>query len=433
MGAEVSSQAKDKIPEKLQQALDEGLLNRLPRTFLPFTRQQLRDWEYLFPHEHKSVENLLVFVASLPRSEAVDLFREVLQLEQKMGVRAWKFSTEEQTILNASLLARSPYYPEWRKAVQKVFDAAEEHSGRENNPQSSRHRLILLVIPQKLRVDGARIWQRWQSAGRAIKLDTNASTGHRLAEAILGMPRLADRSTLMDIVARSSGNSAADFWFVDAERELVDSMLQDSAEPASYPATLLSYDRLGHFRDQFSHEINTIEKDLSAADAMYDRLRKVDVTPWCPPEVADRPVIREYLRSLYLSGNGALIYGNSFVEWGASEALRRARPSVLVARFGVRSKPKPFTSVAVFENPDQINPLPAVEDLQGSALDAQVLSLYVWLAATRYEEYRNAVCLCLAEGLSETYMIAPPEFTLMRDAQPVSLDRCTSALAEWLS
>src|SRR5579871_316253 len=181
MGAEVSSQAKDKIPEKLQQALDEGLLNRLPRTFLPFTRQQLRDWEYLFPHEHKSVENLLVFVASLPRSEAVDLFREVLQLEQKMGVRAWKFSTEEQTILNASLLARSPYYPEWRKAVQKVFDAAEEHSGRENNPQSSRHRLILLVIPQKLRVDGARIWQRWQSAGRAIKLDTNASTGHRLA------------------------------------------------------------------------------------------------------------------------------------------------------------------------------------------------------------------------------------------------------------
>jgi hypothetical protein len=134
MGAEVSSQAKDKIPEKLQRALDEGWLNRLPRTFLPFTRQQLRDWEYLFPHEHKSVENLLVFVASLSRPEAVDLFREVLQLEEKMGVGRWQFSTEEQTILNASLLARSSYYPEWRKAVQKVFDAAEEHSGRENNP-----------------------------------------------------------------------------------------------------------------------------------------------------------------------------------------------------------------------------------------------------------------------------------------------------------
>jgi len=38
-----------------------------------------------------------------------------------MGVRGWQFSTEEQTILNASLLARSRYFQEWRKAVQKVL------------------------------------------------------------------------------------------------------------------------------------------------------------------------------------------------------------------------------------------------------------------------------------------------------------------------
>ncbi|HVN18466.1 MAG TPA: hypothetical protein VMU05_06820, partial [Dongiaceae bacterium] len=145
-------------------------------------------------------------------------------------------------------------------------------------------------------------------------------------------------------------------------------------------------------------------------------------------------VIREYLRTLYLSGNGALIYGNSFVEWGASEALRRARPDVLIACFGVRSKPKPFTSVAVFENPDQINPMPAVDDLPGSALDAQILSLYVWLAASRYEEYRtNAACVCLAESLSEAYVIAPPKFDLLHQPEPIPLERFRSALVEWLS
>jgi hypothetical protein len=205
-------------------------------------------------------------------------------------------------------------------------------------------------------------------------------------------------------------------------------------EPGSYPATLLSYERLAGFREHFSHEINTMQKDLSAADAVYDRLRKLDVTPWCPPEVAGVPVIREYLRSLYLSGNGALIYGNSFVEWGASEAFRRARPDFLVARFGVRSRPKPFTSVAVFENPDQINPLPAVDDLPGSALDAQVLALYVWLAANRYDEYRtNTACLCVAESLSEAYVIAPPEFDLFREVQPVPFDRFRAVVAGWLS
>jgi len=55
----------------------------------------------------------------------------------------------------------------------------------------------------------------------------------------------------------------------------------------------------------------------------------------------------------------------------------------------------------------RLNPLPAVDDLPGSALDAQVLALYVWLAASRYDEYRrNTVCLCIAESLSEAYVVA---------------------------
>lgn len=428
------SEAHDKLPEPLQEALDQGLLKCLPRTFLPFTRQQLRDWDYLFPYERNSVVRLLLFVASLSPAETVATFRDVLQLEKKMGVSNWQFSTEEQTILNASLLARSPYYQEWRKAVQKVFDAAEEHFAGENKTKASRNRLILLVTPQKLPLQATTIWQRWQGVGHALKLDiTDAHASQALAQAVLGVTSGEHGSTLLDTVARGRGNTAADFWVLDAGGELVESFLNKPPEQDSYPATLLSYERLRAFREQFSHEINNMHKDLSAADSVYDALRKLDVMSLCPPEIAGLPVIREYLRSLYLSGNGALIYGNSFVEWGASEALRRARPDVLVARFGIRSKPKPFTSVAVFENPDQINPLPAVDDLPGSAIDAQVLSLYVWLAASRYDEYRNAACVCLAESLSEAYVIAPADFSLFREAQPIPLDRFRSVLTEWLS
>ena len=129
-----------------------------------------------------------------------------------------------------------------------------------------------------------------------------------------------------------------------------------------------------------------------------------------------------------------MIFGNSFVEWAASEAFRRARPGFLAAKFGVRSKPKPFTGVAVFENPDQVNPLPAVDDLQGSAVDAQMLALYVWLAASRYEEYqRSTVCICLAESVSQAYVVAPPEFTLGQQTGPVTLDRLGHALRTWIT
>lgn len=432
----MSSDAYDKFPEQLQKALDQGLLKRLPRTFLPFTRQQLRDWDYLFPYERQSVTHLLLFLASLSPKESAALFREVLELEEKMGVRSWQFSTEEQTILNASLLARSPYYQDWRKAVQKVFDAAEEHAAGTNPATATRHRFVLCVIPQNLPLDSKTVWHRWQSVGRVVKVEKTEADGRESsAQILLSTPKGGPRAGLLDIVTRRSGKTGADFWILDAGRELVESLLANELiESARCLATLLSYERMSSFREQFLHEINAMQKDLSAADAVYDRLRKVNVTPWCPPEVAGAPVIREYLRSLYLSGNGALIFGNSFVEWGASEALRRARPDFLVAHFGTRSKPKPFTSVAVFENPDQINPQPAVDDLQGSALDAQELAFYVWLAASRYNEYRtDAACVCLAESLSEAYVIAPPEFALFRETQPVPVDRLRAVVAEWMS
>jgi hypothetical protein len=106
----------------------------------------------------------------------------------------------------------------------------------------------------------------------------------------------------------------------------------------------------------------------------------------------------------------------------------------LAAQFGVRSKPKPFTGVALFDNPDQVNPLPAVDDLPGSAVDAQMLALYVWLAASRLQEYqRQTACVCLAESLSQAYVVAPPQFSLWQETEPVALDRLGAALRTWIA
>src|SRR5208337_2338463 len=107
------------------------------------------------------------------------------------------------------------------------------------------------------------------------------------------------------------------------------------------------------------------------------------------------------------SGNGALIFSNAFVEWAASEALRRARPSVMVIRFGMRSKPKPFTSIAVFENQQRVSSLPDVDDPVNSAIDAVILARYAWLSASRYPEQSQTICLCVSEHLNSSYAIVP--------------------------
>ncbi len=429
--------AEEKKPTgSLQDALSKGLLKRLPLTFLPFVNQQLNQWDYLFPNERQSVERLLLYVASLTPEQSSLLFRNVTELEEKMGVRHWDFSTAEQTILNSSQLARSPYFQEWRQAVQAVFDAADHHALETGGaPAKSKRRLVLLDIPQPLPVDVATVWRRWLGIGKPVKLDLTPSGDWRSPmEFLLGGAAGGHSQGVLDAARNRPDASPADTWVVDAGKALADTVLGKDVSAGAANSIFLSYGRLDAYRQSFSHEMNTMHKDLADADAVFDQLRKVDVTPWCPPEVAADPAIREFLRSLYLTGNGAVIFGNSFTQWASSEAFRRARPSFLAAQFGVRSKPKPFTGVAVFDNPDQINPLPAVDDLPGSALDAQMLALYVWLAAYRYEEYqRSSVCVCVAESISQAYVVAPPEFALSQSAEPVALERLRDALCSWIS
>ena len=158
------------LPANLQEALSKGLLKRIPLTFLPFVNQQLNQWNYLFPNERQSVERLLLFVASLSPEQSTNLFHDVVELEQKMGVSHWQFSTNEQTIQNSSLLASSSYFQEWRQAVQAVFDAADAHALKNSGAAvQSERKLVLLDMPLDLPVDAATVWRRWQGIGRPIR------------------------------------------------------------------------------------------------------------------------------------------------------------------------------------------------------------------------------------------------------------------------
>ena len=158
----------DRYPRQLEEALNQGVLKRLPLTFLPFVNQQLHQWSYLFPNERQSVERLLLYVAHLNAEQSTALFRDVVELERRMGVRQWQFSTTEQTIQNSSQLARSPYFQEWRRAVQAVFDAADRNArGSNGNAENPTHRLVLLDIPRSLPLNNATAWRRMAGYGQA--------------------------------------------------------------------------------------------------------------------------------------------------------------------------------------------------------------------------------------------------------------------------
>jgi hypothetical protein len=321
-------------------------------------------------------------------------------LETKMGVQHWYFTESSETIKNASQLASSEYYAAWRQEVDRVFEAINA-AARDSAPvRAASTRLIVLFLPSNLPVDPQSTWKLWDPRGHEIKISGDPG---KLCE--LAMQGGSDLPAIPSLAAREKDFDSSDLWLIDAEGKLA-SMLSPQLAMA---VSSLSYLALKSFRDRFRAELNTAPKNIRATDELVANLRLESWDGWglWPAEIASQPRMRRYLIDLFLSGNGAFIFSNAFVEWAASEAIRRARPRTIVARFGMRSKPKPFTSIAVFENQQRISSLPDEDDPENSAIDAAILARYVWLSVSRYPEHEQTICLCVCESRNSAYVIPP--------------------------
>jgi hypothetical protein len=398
-----------------------ALIERLPITMRPTLNQQLAGWESLFPFERNQLTNFLNGLASFQPSALSALTQPLKSLETKMGVEHWNFSQSGDTMENASMLARSEYYAEWRQQVQILFERVNAEARDTTAAPAKQTRLILVVLPATLPVEPMEAWQPWNRRAQVLKIEGDS---RKISELLL--QGNSNQPSIATVLARQQVRENFDLWLIDADEEM--NRYQSAA--AQQTASSLSYAMLKPFRDKFLAEVNTVPKNIEATDQTFAALRQRDWEPWLPTEFAAEPQLRNFLVNLFLSGNGALIFSNAFVEWATAEALRRARPRVIVARFGLRSKPKLFTSIAIFENQQRVNMLPDVDDPEGSAIDTLILARYIWLAASRYPEQEQTCCLCISEHLNSAYMIVPDSIALPGDpAHAVTPEE----LAAWVS
>lgn len=405
------------------------LVERMPITFRPFVNEKLAGMSRLFEFEKKSIESFLFSIEKLSPGDFEQLFKPVRTAEKKMGVERWTFSRQGETLENTSLLAHSPFYQEWRQAVQSVFDEVSKQTA-DKNANTNQRRLILIVLPRSLPVKKETVWKGWSQQGRQLTLAPADFAHTSCSELLLGK----GETSLLSAAARYPGNTAEDLWVLDADSTLKGSLpAQRSAKESVHPSTYLSYEELTPFREVFRDGLNWVQKDLADADKVIATLRQTDVSKLCPKDIENQIATREFVKELYLSGNGAVVFGNAFVQWAASEAFRRARPRILVAGFGMRSKPKPFTSIAILEDQEHTSPLPDSPDPEGSAIDAQILARYVSLSAFRYEEYKNAVCLCVADAIPAIYAIAPSGHDLFKESGPMTIEKIRKIVEEWVS
>ncbi len=370
-----------------------AVIKRLPITLRASLNSQLAEWDTLFPFERERVQGFFRGVVSLDAQAFQALFSPLRDLEGKMGVANWDFSVSENTIGNASLLARSANYAEWREQVSRIYTAVQAAAQSSQKPSIPPARLIVAILPDNLPYEPATLWNKWGGRGVQLSIDGDAA---RITELLLRGP-----GSIPGVLQKQGSSDRSDLWLIDAGSALAALSEKQNA------AASLSYSALRPLTDRILAQVNTVPRSIADTDETLAGIRNQDWSPYCTPEFASQAQLRRFLIDLYLSGNGALIFSNAFVEWAASEAIRRSRPRVLFARFGMRALPKPFTGIAIFENQQRISALPDVDDPHGSAVDASILARYILLAAERYPESGQTEFVCIAESAKRAYVVVP--------------------------
>ena len=413
------------------------LLGRLPATVHAFILAELHKWPVLFAPEQRYQRALLRHLSGLPAAELAKASGGIARIEADAGIS--RLSRRDPARLQEDaqgLLRKRRLVALWRKEIDGFFQQIDPALETQLYPSDAPRRLVVQIYGAGIAVQAGNLWSRFKDAGTRIPLKLEATAEPQaFLGALFGRSSEADRSPELISAAARAGLSAADCWIVESHQALHD-LLDESSGPEQRPSrsfTGVSYDRLRAYRDELMRSLySKILSGVESPQAFAAYARSLKVAPGTDALVTSSEAVQAFVRDVFLTGNGTLFVNNTFAEWATVQALRRAQPRVLVTRFGVRDKLKPFSSLLLFSQPRASDQIPMIEDPVGSFVDVEQLSYYVWLNAEKGPAYRNkTLYLFLAEGIDEMLAIRSDK-TESSVGPPSTLADICATMIRWL-
>jgi len=377
-------------------------LARLPATVHAFILVELEKWPLLFVPERRYQQALLDHLSRTPPRELEQAVAGIARIEAESGVARLgerspaRFQDESQ-----ALLSRRGLFTAWRGEVDAFFQTIDPLLEAQLHPADAPRRLVVQIYGSGIAVQRDRLWKPFTGMGVRVPLNLEAAgtteaflrqlTGE--VEAGRGAPALFARTI----------DSPLDGWIVESHDAL------HAACGAAAPAALtgLSYDRLRPYRDDLTRALyRKVQDGVDSPQAFAAYARSLRIVPPGGTLINPAEILLAFVRDVLITGNGTLLMNNTFVEWAAVQALRRAQPRILITRFGVRDRLKPFSSMVLFSQPRPTDHVPIAQDPAGSFIDVEQLSYYIWLNAEKNPAYRShTLYLFLAEGVDQMLAI----------------------------
>jgi hypothetical protein len=353
-----------------------ALFQQLPLAFLTLLLREIIAYDWKFPAERDEIGRQLKYLSSLKPQElttAMSAFAKI-ELSPELEQAEWisnpaRFSER----LSAHLWATHQ--------IDGFSEAAEKYIAAFNTavPEKtvSTPRLGLVVIGREIDETGYPLFRKLRSHGTYFT----------------AVDRGSDYKILQDAVADRAQRYPAPYahWCIYGA----------DAAPQSKQVASVAYSSLSSVRADLIRKMQDSSPSRLGPEAVRTRMAETDpgAVGMSGPNVD--AVLSHFSVSVLTEGAGTQIYSTTFVQWTAREALRRARPITLMAKFAPRQ-----TEESADEELQGSQKKPAF-DSAGSLIDADMGAYYTWINLQRLSGAEDSAFLAWFEGHNEALAISP--------------------------
>ncbi len=352
-------------------------MQQLPLIFLPLLLRELIAYDWKFPAEQKELDDQFRYLASLSTE----------QLQQAMSAFAkLRLSTELEQVdwVNTPVVFSERLSAHlWATHQVDAFRTAsldyvnQWNAARHIEPVPMARLGIVLIgagvtenrypLFRKLRAHGVYFKNVQPANGREILLET--------------------------VEARTKAHPVPfGHWYIDG----------GASTAGSGALTCISFGALGTVRAALLAKMRDVmQSGHGGPEQLVSELAQMRPEDLGLAGHGAEAVLNRFQMTILTEGSGTQLFSTTFVQWSAREALRRAQPVTLMARFAPRQREQSMRELLAGTQHE------AGFDPQGSLIDGDMGAYYTWINQQRLTGAEQASFLVWFEDHSEAVAIGP--------------------------
>ncbi len=386
-------------PEAKRIAADRlAVLQKLPLAFVPLLLRELIVYDWKFPAERRDLDRQFRYLSGLPPEQftaAMSAFAR-LSLSSELEKTDWIDSPGSFSEQLSAHLWKTHQIDAFRAAA---VDYVQKSGSAVPDVPLPTHRLGIVVIGQGVTNNQYRLFRKLRPQGVYF-------TQVRHENGV---------NTLLQALAKRAAAHPAPFahWYIEGAGAgpVTEGLIAQVSYAALSPLRAAVQSRM-----QKTFEASVFDPEAFRSTLAQTRPEEVGLN-------SGDPILNRFELSLLTEGSGTQVFATTFVQWAAREALRRAQPVTLLARFAPRQREKPMNELLTeMQRKPELDP-------EGSLVDADMGAWYTWLNQQRLSGAEKAAFLVWFEDHQEAVAIAPSLERGKRSDAPIQLAAIVDQIA----